>query len=510
MTSKPLVLIVLDGFGERAERDANAVKLACTPVLDRLRAEYPSTTIGTSGPDVGLPPGQMGNSEVGHLNFGAGRVAMMDISKIDNAIHAGLLGSNAVIHGLIERAASAGGALHLIGLVSDGGVHSSLAHLLALIDLARGKVRVVVHAFTDGRDVAPGSAVKYVAALEAKVHGVGVIGTVSGRFYGMDRDERWERVALAYHAIEGATGNAFASASAGIEASYADGKTDEFIVPFVVAGYAGIDASKDVALHINFRPDRARELTVALTSPSFDSITRLKGAPFERIGSYACMTTYDRSLPLPVAFPKDVYEDIFPEVISRAKLTQFRCAETEKYAHVTYFFNGGREEPFAGESRKLIPSPKDVATYDLKPQMSASAVSSEVCLAIKQGSYDFVLVNFANPDMVGHTGVLDAATHAVEAVDEAVGQVVEATLKRGGAVIISADHGNCELMVDPETGMPHTAHTTNRVPLIYVNPNDAKRVLRAGGRLCDVAPMMLSLLGLPQPAAMTGKSLFLP
>ena len=503
---RPLVLVILDGFGEREERADNAVRLARTPVLSALRQRYPHTLIGTSGPDVGLPPGQMGNSEVGHLNFGAGRIARMDISRIDAALHDGSLGTNAVLRDVVARARSDGGRLHLLGLVSDGGVHSSLVHLGALIDVARAKaVPVVVHAFLDGRDVQPGTAPGYVAEVTRRLEGGGgVIGTVGGRYWGMDRDNRWERVEKAYHAIATGSGARAATAQHGIALSYGAGESDEFVAPLVVAEYAGIGPA-DSALHFNFRPDRARELTQALALPGFDAFPRNAGAPLE--GRYACMTTYDASFGLPIAFPRETYPNIFPEVIARAGLTQFRCAETEKYAHVTYFFNGGREAPFQGEDRDMLPSPRDVATYDLEPEMSAAAVARRVTLAIEQDKYDFILVNFANPDMVGHTGVLGAAVRAVEAVDAGVGQIVSAARAHGGAVLITADHGNCELMKDPATGQPHTAHTLNPVPLTYVSDHDAGARLRSGGRICDVAPTMLQLLGLPQPAEMTGVSL---
>ncbi len=505
---RPLVLVILDGLGERAERADNAVRLARTPAMTALFERYPHGLIGTSGPDVGLPPGQMGNSEVGHLNFGAGRIAVMDISRIDNAVADGTLGKNAVIAGVVQKAKKAGGRLHLFGLVSDGGVHSSLVHLFALVDVAKAAgVDVVVHAFLDGRDVQPGTAPGYLQQLEAKLAGgVGRIATVAGRYWGMDRDNRWERVERAYRAIAEAKAPRAASAIAGVEASYAAGKTDEFVEPFVVGDYDGAKPA-DTGLHFNFRPDRARELTRALAIPSFESFPRPSGAPFA--ASYACMTTYDATLGLPIAFPKDSYPNIFPEVIAGAGLRQFRCAETEKYAHVTYFFNGGREEPFAGEDRTMLPSPKDVATYDMKPEMSAAAVADAVVDAIRTGTYDFVLVNFANPDMVGHTGVLDAAIQAVETVDAGVGRIVDATRAAGGAVLVTADHGNCELMKDPATGKPHTAHTLNPVPLLYVNDADAGARLRTGGRICDVAPTMLELLKLPQPVEMTGKSLLL-
>jgi 2,3-bisphosphoglycerate-independent phosphoglycerate mutase len=503
---RPLVLVILDGLGERAEKDDNAVRLARTPALDAIYTRYPHGLIGTSGPDVGLPEGQMGNSEVGHLNFGAGRIALMDIMRIDAVVADGSLGKNLVLTSVVETAKARGGRLHLFGLVSDGGVHSSLEHLFALVDVAHARgVPVVVHAFLDGRDVMPGTATKYVASLDAHLAGKGVIGTVSGRYWAMDRDNRWERVQKAYQAIVHADAPRAATALEGIEKSYAAGKTDEFVEPFVVGDYAGTVRGKDTGQHFNFRPDRARELTRALALPSFAEFPRAENAA--PLDAYACMTTYDSTFGLPIAFPKETYPDIFPEVIARAKLTQFRCAETEKYAHVTYFFNGGREAPFDGEDRKMIPSPKEVATYDKKPEMAARGVADATVEAIESGKYDFVLVNFANPDMVGHTGVLDAAINAVEVVDEGVGRIVAAARKHGGAVLVTADHGNCELMKDPATGQPHTAHTLNPVPLLYVNDADREAVIRPGGRICDVAPTMLHLLGIAQPAAMTGKSL---
>ena len=500
---RPLVLCILDGFGERAERADNAVRLANAPRLGELFAKYPHGLIGTSGPDVGLPPGQMGNSEVGHLNFGAGRIALMDISRIDNAVFDGSLGKNHVIRDRIAQAKAAGGALHLFGLCSDGGVHAMLTHIYAIVDAAHGQgVRCIMHAFLDGRDVQPKTAPRYVAELEKHLAGKGVVGTVGGRYWGMDRDNRWERVQKAFEAIVFAKGARHASAVAGIEASIAAGKTDEFVEPFVVGDYAGVAVGKDAAQHCNFRPDRARELTRALAVEKFDGFDRGGPAPF--LGRYSCMTTYDASLGLPIAFPKEAYPDIFPEVLARAGLTQFRCAETEKYAHVTYFFNGGREESFAGEERAMIPSPKEVPTYDKKPEMSAKGVGEAVVRAIESDRFDFVLVNFANPDMVGHTGNLDAAIHAVEAVDAQVGAIADAVRAKGGALLVTADHGNCELMKDPATGEPHTAHTLNPVPLLYVNDADTGAKLRSGGRICDVAPTMLALLDIRQPAPMTG------
>lgn len=503
---RPLVLVILDGFGERAETDANAVRLAKTPYLDALFARYPHGLIGTSGPDVGLPPGQMGNSEVGHLNFGCGRIALMDIMRIDAAVATGALGQNPVVADVIARARTSGGRLHLFGLLSDGGVHSMNTHVYALIDAAAAEgVKVVVHAFLDGRDVQPGTAPGYVRALEARLAGRGVVGTVSGRYWAMDRDNRWERVEKAYRAIAEGVGPRQASAALGTEASIAAGKTDEFVEPFVVGDFAGIDASKDTGLHFNFRPDRARELTRALAAPDFTAFPRAGGVPPLRV--YACMTSYDAKLGLPIAFAKETYPDIFPEVLAKAGLTQFRCAETEKYAHVTYFFNGGREEPFAGEERQMIPSPKDVATYDEKPEMSAAAVADAVVKAVESEAFDFMLVNFANPDMVGHTGVLGAAVTAVETVDVGLGRIADAVREKGGAMLVTADHGNCELMIDPASGQPHTAHTLNPVPLLLVDERRLSAVIRPGGRICDVAPTMLEMLGIPKPAAMTGASL---
>jgi 2,3-bisphosphoglycerate-independent phosphoglycerate mutase len=503
---RPLVLVILDGYGERAEHADNAIAEANKPAIDALYARYPHGLISTSGKDVGLPEGQMGNSEVGHLNFGAGRIAQMDISRIDVEVAEGTLGTNDVLQAIIAQAKSGGGRLHLMGLCSDGGVHSTLTHVYALIDLAaKSGVKVVVHAFLDGRDVQPGTAPKYLSELEKHLAGKGTIGVVSGRYWAMDRDNRWERVERAYKAIASADAPKAKGALAGVEASYAQKKTDEFVEPFVVEGYTGVDVGKDAALHFNFRPDRARELTRALALEPFDGFARPTPPPFA--GRYACMTTYDKSFGLPIAFPKPHYDDIFPEIIARAGLTQYRCAETEKYAHVTYFFNGGREEPFPGEERTMIPSPKDVATYDQKPQMSAAAVGDAVVHAIESDKFDFILVNFANPDMVGHTGMMGAAVTAVETVDLALGKLVEAARAKGGAVFITADHGNCELMKDPATGQPHTAHTTNPVPLLYVNDADRSATILPGGRICDVAPTMLELLGLPKPAAMSGHSL---
>ncbi len=500
-SSPTVVLLILDGYGSREPAADNAITLASKPNLDALFREGASTTIGTSGEDVGLPPGQMGNSEVGHLNFGAGRVALMELSRIDQAVASHTLGSNDVIAAAIDRAK--GKRLHLFGLLSDGGVHSSIGHIFALIDLAAAAgVEVVVHAFLDGRDVQPGTAPGFLRALLTQLAGKGSLATVSGRFWAMDRDQRWERVEKAFVAIVRAEAPREADAAEAVERSIASGKTDEFVEPFVVGDYQGV-LPGDVGLHANFRPDRARELTRSLAAESFDAFDRKGPSPFT---SFSCMAQYDASLGLPVAFPKDLFVDMLGEVLSRAGCKQLRCAETEKYGHVTYFFNGGIEAPFEGEVRKLVPSPKHVATYDLAPAMSCAQVASEIAAAIRSGEYRFILGNFANCDMVGHTGDLAAAKEAVEAVDQGVGVVWAAAKEAGVALIVTADHGNAEQMIDAASGKPHTAHTTNRVPLALVMPG-APAKLREGGRIADVAPMILELLGLPQPAAMTGSSL---
>jgi 2,3-bisphosphoglycerate-independent phosphoglycerate mutase len=507
----PLVLLILDGYGERAATRDNAITLAKTPRISALRAKYATTTIGTSGPDVGLPAGQMGNSEVGHLNFGAGRVAQMDISRIDCAVADGTLATNEEIGKAIASAKAKGGRLHLLGLVSDGGVHSSLEHLLALIDSSASHgVKVVVHAFLDGRDTPPRSAGPFLARVQEKLAGGGgrgQFGTIGGRYWGMDRDKRWERVERAFHAIVSAKADKAPAASAAVALAdgYAADQNDEFVDPRVIAGYEGARPG-DAALFFNFRPDRAREISAAFTQAKFDGFDRGAGfvPPFS---PYVCMTLYEEKLGLPVAFAKPTFTDTFGELVSRAGLKQLRCAETEKYAHVTYFFNGGVEQPYEGEDRILIPSPKSVKTYDEKPEMSAPGVTDAVVKAIEEKDYAVVVVNYANCDMVGHTGILAAAIAAVEAVDEGVGRIVDAALAKGGAVLITADHGNAEQMLDEATGAAFTQHTTNRVPLIYVHPGHEKASLLADGRLADVAPTMLKLLGLPQPAAMTGRVL---
>ncbi|MFO0755711.1 MAG: 2,3-bisphosphoglycerate-independent phosphoglycerate mutase [Byssovorax sp.] len=532
---RPLVLAILDGFGEREAGDANAVRMASAPNLAAL-ATHPHTLIGTSGPDVGLPPGQMGNSEVGHLNFGAGRIAQMDITKIDVAIAEKKLASNTVLADRVfHYAMHQKCRIHLFGLVSDGGVHSSLEHLFALIDAAHfHDLPVVVHAFLDGRDTPPKSAAGYLEQLSAHLEGKGVIGTLSGRYWAMDRDKRWDRVMKAYTAIVRGEAPRAETVFEALAASYDKGITDEFVEPVRIGEYEGIKGDfmaefgtsklswewygEEVGFAFNFRPDRMRELSAMLIRhpslpPEVLEMLTDRGKPVHAFqdGWYSTMTEYDSKLGLKVAFPKDEVSESFGEVISRAGLRQLRCAETEKYAHVTYFFSGGREAPFEGEDRKLVQSPKDVATYDLKPEMSAAGVTDEVAAAIEGGQYDFILVNFANPDMVGHTGNLDAAIHGVEAVDRGLGKIRAALAKTDGALLVTSDHGNCEQMKD-EQGNPHTAHTTNPVPLYLERFGAGKEAesgitLRSGGRICDVAPTMLELLGLPQPAAMTGTSL---
>jgi 2,3-bisphosphoglycerate-independent phosphoglycerate mutase len=512
---RPIVLCILDGFGEREAKDDNAITRATTPALDRIRASAAHTLIGTSGPDVGLPPGQMGNSEVGHLNFGAGRIAQMDITRIDSAVADGSLGDNAILRCQVELAKARGRPLHLLGLVSNGGVHASLEHLHALIDVAhRAAVPVVVHAFLDGRDTPPKSAWSFLEPLERhlKDGDKGVIGTLAGRYWAMDRDKRWDRVEKAYAAIVRGEAERARTAEEALRASYAAGKNDEFVEPVCLGDYGGLGrGTAEVGFAFNFRPDRMRELSAMLTRRGLPAevdaalTARFGPAAAFAAGDYATMTEYDPALGLAVAFPKEAIRASFPEVLARAGLTQFRCAETEKYAHVTYFFNGGREAPFDGEDRALVPSPRDVATYDLKPAMSAVGVTAKVVEAIDSGKYDFVLVNFANPDMVGHTGQLDAAISAVEAVDRGLDVIDRAVRAAGGALFITADHGNCEQMKD-ERGEPHTAHTLNPVPLYYVNEADPGAKLRPG-RICDVAPTMLELMGLDAPVEMTGRSL---
>ncbi len=499
-----MVLVILDGFGERAEDADNAVRLADAPVLGGLRAKYPTALLHTSGSAVGLPDGQMGNSEVGHLNFGAGRIARTDLVRIDDAIRDRSFFENDVLRAPMRAAKARGGRIHVMGLVSDGGVHSSLDHLVALVDLAhRTAADVVVHAFLDGRDTPPSSARPFLERLAAALEPGDLVGTVSGRYWAMDRDKRWDRTERAWRGIALGEGPRFPDALAALDDAVRSGETDEFVGPRIVAGYDGILADRDAAIHANFRADRARQLTRALADERFDGFAR---SSFPRFAAYACMTRHDEAFPWPVAYPKVHLRDTLGEIVALQGWKQLRCAETEKYAHVTYFFSGGEEAPFAGEDRVLVQSPRDVATYDLAPEMSAAGVADAVATRVESGAYDFVLVNFANPDMVGHTGVLPAAVRAVESVDAALGKIVDVVRRSGGVVLVTADHGNCELMRDPATGGPHTAHTTNPVPLILVDDSRIGAPLREG-RICDVAPTLLEIMGVAKPAAMTGESL---
>ena len=499
----PIALIIMDGWGIGKDDDkSNAIKIAPTPNIDKLFAANPHTQLLCSGEAVGLPDGQMGNSEVGHTNIGAGRVVYQELTRITLAIRNGSFFENESFNKAVNAAKEKNGALHLFGLLSPGGVHSHTDHLYALLELAkqRGLEKVYVHAFLDGRDVPPKSALDYIAALENKFSeiGIGSIATVSGRFYAMDRDKRWERVAQAYEAIAHAKGQAALSAKSAVENSYTNDITDEFVLPTVIAGYNGMKP-EDSVIFYNFRPDRAREMTHAFTDESFNSFPRdEKLRPV-----YVTMTQYEAGLNVDIAYKPQELKNTLGETIENAGLTQLRIAETEKYAHVTFFFNGGLENPYDGEDRILVPSPK-VATYDLKPEMSAVEVTDKVVEAIESDKYDFIILNFANGDMVGHTGVQKAAEKAVNTVDTCVGFVVESVKREGGIVCITADHGNAEMMLDPQTGAPFTAHTTNPVPFIIVN--STVKSLHEGA-LCDIAPTLLELAGLEVPADMTGKSL---
>ncbi len=509
---RPLLLIIMDGWGWREETEGNAIRLAGTPNLDALRAKYPFTLLKCSGEAVGLPEGQMGNSEVGHLNIGAGRIVYQDLTRINKAIANGSFFENKELNEAFRRAKASGGKVHLLGLVSDGGVHSHIEHLYALLDLAkRHKMgdQTFVHAFMDGRDTPPTSGLGYMQALVAKMAELksGQVASVSGRYYAMDRDKRWDRTALAYKALVLGQGLEARDPVEAVQKAYDRGETDEFIKPTVIKPHdqpVAVINDGDAVIFFNFRADRARQLTRALTDPSFKEFDREK---FPQLAYFVCMTLYDEEFDLPIAFPPEKLERIWGEEVSRAGLYQLRIAETEKYAHVTYFFNGGEEEPFALEERKLIPSPRDVPTYDLKPQMSAYEITAEVIERIKQGRYRFIVMNFANGDMVGHTGVLEAAIKAVKVVDECVGKVVAAFRQyTGGSVIVTADHGNCEMMIDPETGEPFTAHTANPVPFYLVDDRFKGAKLRQG-ILGDIAPTGLYLMGLPIPTQMTGKVL---
>ena len=503
LANAPVALIIMDGYGCGDVKDPNnAVQIAKTPVIDGLKANFKNTQIFASGEHVGLPDGQMGNSEVGHTNIGAGRIIYQSLTRVTKSIKDGDFFTNEALVSIASEVKAQGGALHLMGLVSPGGVHSHSQHLYGLLEFAKqqGIEKVFVHAFLDGRDVDPSSAAEYVAELEEKIKeiGVGKVASVSGRYYAMDRDNRWERVQKAYDVIAYGKGGAADDAVAGIKASYEAEVTDEFVVPFAVGGYAGMEDA-DGVIFFNFRPDRARELTHAFTDTEFAGVER-KGA----VKAFATMTQFEEGLNVKVAFPPEAIVNTLGEIVSKAGMTQLRIAETEKYAHVTFFFNGGVEEPYEGEDRILVPSPK-VATYDLQPEMSAIEVTDKVVEAIKSRKYDFIILNYANGDMVGHTGVLEAAVKAVETVDTCVGRFVEAIREVGGEVCITADHGNADQMVDPDTGAPFTAHTTNPVPFIVVS--DRVSEIASDGALCDIAPTMLTLAGMEIPAEMSGKPL---
>jgi 2,3-bisphosphoglycerate-independent phosphoglycerate mutase len=512
---RPVALIILDGFGNYKPYPGNAVRLARTPNVARWNAAFPHTELTASGRDVGLPTGQMGNSEVGHLNLGAGFVVDQWITRLDKAIEDRSFFENPALIGAIEHAKAHGTALHLLGLLGNGGVHASDAHLRAVLQLAhdRGLDRVFLHPFTDGRDTAPDSAHGFVRDLEAFLAslGTGQIATISGRYYAMDRDRRWDRVALAYAALTRGHGQTATSAAEALLHSHAaDPRGDEFLLPTIITGATGAPLAtirdNDAVIFTNFRNDRARELTHALLDRDFLGFPR---ASVPQDLYYVTMTEYEAGLPVSIAFPPHDVREPLAAVLAAHGLRQFHTAETEKYPHVTFFFNGGREEPFPGEERVLIPSPK-VATYDLQPEMSASGVADAAIAAVQSGSFDFIIVNFANPDMVGHTGVLAAAIAACETADTQAGRLVAAIEAAGGAAIITADHGNAELMIDEVTGGPHTAHTTNPVPLWLASPpGDPLRhaTLRPGGRLADVSPTLLDLLGVPLAADMTGRSL---
>jgi 2,3-bisphosphoglycerate-independent phosphoglycerate mutase len=529
MRPKPLVLIILDGWGYSPKTEANAIALARKPTYDRLLRENPNTLIHTSGKFVGLPDGQMGNSEVGHLNIGAGRIVHMDITRIDLMIQNGDFFSHPILLAAMKHARSGGRRLHLFGLLSDGGVHSQQAHLYALLKMAKqnGVDRVLVHAFMDGRDTLPTNGAGYLEQLQQKMreYNSGKIATVDGRYYAMDRDRRWERNAKAFQAMvdgEG-EGGKYVDPVQGVKDSYNRGVTDEFVVPFVCVDNRGEPLAtirdEDACICFNFRADRVRQITRALARnsglnaeagrdlPGAEDLDRI--IPPERAPQnlhYVCMTRYDKNFSLPVVVPPESLDNILANVMGQAKLRNLRVAETEKYAHVTYFFNGGVEQPFPGEERVLVQSPK-VATYDLKPEMSAAGIAEAVVKAVDEGTFDVLVVNFANADMVGHSGKIEPTVKAVETVDACLGEIEAGIRRKGGAMLITADHGNAEMMIDPATGGPHTAHTTNPVPFIVVGNNGKRFTLRPDGSLRDISPTVLGILGLPQPKEMTGRDL---
>ena len=510
MKDKVTMLMILDGFGDNKNKDGNAIKLAKTPNIDKLMKKYPNTDIFTSGLHVGLPEGQMGNSEVGHTNIGAGRIVYQELTRITKSIEDGDFFSNPEFIAAIENCKKHNSKLHILGLVSDGGVHSHNRHLYGLLEMAKRRdfEDVYVHCFLDGRDTPPASAETYIAELQEKMKekGVGKIASLSGRFYAMDRDKRWQRVQKCYDALVNGEGEKAGDPIKAIEDSYQKEVFDEFVVPTVMCNgnepVAKIEEN-DSVIFFNFRPDRAREITRALVDPEFDGFKTKKMNLY-----YVCFTSYDETMPnVHIAFKKEPLKNTFGEVISEAGLTQLRIAETEKYAHVTFFFNGGEEKQYPGEDRILVPSPK-VETYDMKPEMSAYEVTDKVCEALENDKYDVVILNFANTDMVGHTGSLQAAIKAVEAVDECVGKIVKIIEEKQGNLLITADHGNAEQMIDYKTGEPHTAHTTNPVPIILVTANKEYK-LKENGKLADLAPTMLDLMGIKQPEEMTGESLLI-
>jgi 2,3-bisphosphoglycerate-independent phosphoglycerate mutase len=515
---KPMVLTVLDGWGYRAETKGNAIALARKPNYDRLLKDFPHTLIHTSGPHVGLPQGQMGNSEVGHLNIGAGRIVQMDITRLDQLISSGEFFRQPLLLEAMERGRAR--RLHLLGLVSDGGVHSHIQHLFELLRMARkNQVKdVFVHCFTDGRDTAPNSGIDFLRKLEQQMRefGVGQIASVSGRYYAMDRDNRWERIEKAYRAmVHGDTEGKFSDPIAAVRANYENGVTDEFIAPVTITteGSQGVPAvprglirDDDAVIFFNFRADRARQMTLALAQPGFE---RFSDPERPQNLVYIAMAQYEKTWPwLRYILGPEKLEHILANVFAERDYRNLRVAETEKYAHVTYFFNGGVEKPFGGEERTLVPSPK-VPTYDLKPEMSAAGVADTVIHAIEKGGFDAIIMNFANADMVGHSGKLEATIKAVETVDHCLGRIFQSLRPQGGAWIITADHGNAETMIDPITGGPHTYHTTNPVPLILVS-EDGEARLRPDGSLRDIAPTLLAVLGLPEPGEMTGCDLRVP
>jgi len=527
--TRPLLLIILDGWGYAPPSAANAISLARKPNYDRLLKEFPNTLIHTSGRYVGLPEGQMGNSEVGHLNIGAGRIVYMDITKIDRMIENGDFLANPVLLEGMKNARSGGRRLHICGLLSDGGVHSHQNHLYALLRMARqnGVDRVLVHCFMDGRDTLPTSGAGYLQQLQQKMRefGVGKVGSVSGRYYAMDRDRKWDRELKTFEAmVEGrGEGGTFVDPVQGVKDSYNRGVTDEFIVPFVCVDNNGepngVVRDGDTVINFNFRADRARQITRCLTRESGLTAQGGRDLPdaealdaaisrdrLPRGLKYICMTQYDQKFTLPFVVPPDSLKNILANVMADHQLRNLRVAETEKYAHVTYFFNGGVEKPFPGEDRILVPSQK-VATYDLKPEMSAQGIAEAVSTAVNDSAFKVIIVNFANADMVGHSGKIPPTVKGVETVDAALGEICNAVRRQGGAMLITADHGNAEMMIDPATGGPHTAHTTNPVPFIVVSEDASRFTLRSGGSLQDISPTVLGMLGFPQPEDMTGRDL---